>query len=55
MLLYITSQSNDDFLKNTSLQCIISAIGVKYLFPVQAETFNPVYEGHDVIAQASKY
>ncbi len=32
----------------------LSAIGVHYLFPVQAETFNLVYDGCDVIAQASK-
>ena len=30
------------------------ARGVKYLFPVQAKSFNLVYGGHDVIAQASK-
>ena len=30
------------------------ATGVNYLFPVQAETFHSVYQGCDVVAQASK-
>lgn len=31
---------------------IVAARGVTYLFPVQVKTFNPVYSGKDVIAQA---
>lgn len=31
---------------------IVTARGVTYLFPVQVKTFNPVYSGKDVIAQA---
>ena len=29
--------------------------GIKYLFPIQAKTFNYVYDGEDVIGQASKF
>ena len=29
-----------------------SARGVSYLFDIQAKTFNPVYDGEDLIAQA---
>lgn len=35
----------------TSLDCF-TARGVKYLFPVQVKTFQPIYDGKDVIAQA---
>ena len=28
--------------------------GIKYLFPVQSETFETIYEGSDVVVQASK-
>ncbi|NXX75566.1 DDX21 helicase, partial [Urocolius indicus] len=31
---------------------LLKARGVKYLFPVQVETFHPIYDGKDVIAQA---
>ncbi|XP_071419203.1 nucleolar RNA helicase 2-like [Pithys albifrons albifrons] len=31
---------------------LLQARGVTYLFPVQVKTFNPVYSGKDVIAQA---
>ncbi|XP_062436458.1 nucleolar RNA helicase 2-like, partial [Rhea pennata] len=31
---------------------LLKARGVKYLFPVQAKTFQPVYDGKDLIAQA---
>nr|XP_020663614.1 nucleolar RNA helicase 2 [Pogona vitticeps] len=31
---------------------LLKARGVNYLFPVQAKTFKPVYDGKDVIAQA---
>nr|XP_030131469.3 nucleolar RNA helicase 2 [Taeniopygia guttata] len=31
---------------------LLQARGVTYLFPVQVKTFNPVYTGKDVIAQA---
>ena len=34
---------------------VISERGVTYLFPIQSQTFNAIYEGKDVIAQASKY
>lgn len=30
----------------------LTARGVKYLFPVQVKTFQPIYDGKDVIAQA---
>lgn len=30
----------------------LTAQGVKYLFPVQVRTFQPIYDGKDVIAQA---
>ena len=29
--------------------------GVKYLFPVQAKTFDHVYDGYDLITKARKY
>ena len=29
--------------------------GVNFLFPIQAKTFDYVYDGEDVIAQARKY
>ncbi|NWR59102.1 DDX21 helicase, partial [Bucorvus abyssinicus] len=31
---------------------LLKARGVKYLFPVQVKTFQPIYDGKDVIAQA---
>ncbi|XP_032922638.1 nucleolar RNA helicase 2-like [Catharus ustulatus] len=31
---------------------LLTARGVKYLFPVQVKTFQPIYDGKDVIAQA---
>ncbi|XP_067996273.1 nucleolar RNA helicase 2-like isoform X1 [Melanerpes formicivorus] len=31
---------------------LLKARGVKYLFPVQVTTFQPIYDGKDVIAQA---
>ncbi|XP_075010287.1 nucleolar RNA helicase 2-like [Calonectris borealis] len=31
---------------------LLKARGVKYLFPVQVETFQPIYDGKDLIAQA---
>ncbi|XP_030909193.2 nucleolar RNA helicase 2-like [Melopsittacus undulatus] len=31
---------------------LLKAQGVKYLFPVQVRTFQPIYDGKDVIAQA---
>ncbi|XP_051474901.1 nucleolar RNA helicase 2-like [Apus apus] len=31
---------------------LLKARGVKYLFPVQAKTFQPIYDGKDLIAQA---
>ncbi|XP_071808776.1 nucleolar RNA helicase 2-like [Asterias amurensis] len=31
---------------------ILKARKITYLFPIQAKTFNDVYDGHDVIAQA---
>ncbi|XP_074780446.1 nucleolar RNA helicase 2-like [Athene noctua] len=31
---------------------LLKARGVKYLFPVQVRTFQPIYDGKDVIAQA---
>lgn len=34
------------------LSVTFSARGVSYLFDIQAKTFNPVYDGEDVIAQA---
>lgn len=30
----------------------LTARGIKYLFPVQVKTFQPIYDGKDVIAQA---
>lgn len=30
----------------------LAARGVTYLFPVQAKTFQPIYDGKDLIAQA---
>lgn len=30
----------------------LPARGVKYLFPVQVKTFQPIYDGKDLIAQA---
>uniref|UniRef100_A0A8C9NFN4 RNA helicase n=1 Tax=Serinus canaria TaxID=9135 RepID=A0A8C9NFN4_SERCA len=31
---------------------LLTARGIKYLFPVQVKTFQPIYDGKDVIAQA---
>ncbi|XP_054061167.1 nucleolar RNA helicase 2-like [Rissa tridactyla] len=31
---------------------LLNARGVKYLFPVQVKTFQPIYDGKDLIAQA---
>lgn len=42
--------SNFDISKKTVKK--LKANGVEYLFPVQSETFNACYEGHDVIVQA---
>lgn len=30
----------------------LTARGVEYLFPVQVKTFQPIYDGKDLIAQA---
>lgn len=35
-----------------SLFYLFSARGVSYLFDIQVKSFNPVYDGEDVIAQA---
>ena len=34
--------------------CIFLERGIKYLFPIQAKTFDLIYEGNDVIGKASK-
>ena len=31
------------------------AQGINFLFPVQTSTYDHIYDGHDVIVQASKY
>uniref|UniRef100_A0A8C8AFM5 RNA helicase n=1 Tax=Otus sunia TaxID=257818 RepID=A0A8C8AFM5_9STRI len=43
--------SNCSPFNETSLDCL-TARGVKYLFPVQVRTFQPIYDGKDLIAQA---
>lgn len=40
------------FLLSHLLSITLSARGVSYLFDIQAKTFDPVYDGEDVIAQA---
>jgi len=32
----------------------VLAQGINFLFPVQTSTYDHIYEGHDVIVQASK-
>lgn len=39
-------------LSNETSLDYFTARGVKYLFPVQVKTFQPIYDGKDVIAQA---
>lgn len=39
---------------NVSHYVCFTARKVKYLFPVQAKSFDSVYDGKDVVAQASK-
>jgi len=31
------------------------AQGINFLFPVQTSTYDHIYDGHDVIVQASKH
>ncbi|OXB63882.1 hypothetical protein ASZ78_004177 [Callipepla squamata] len=38
--------------KEIELFIYLTARGVKYLFPVQVKTFQPIYDGKDLIAQA---
>lgn len=45
-LLIVCSPSNEASLD------YLTARGVKYLFPVQVKTFQPIYDGKDLIAQA---
>ena len=33
----------------------LTAKKINYLFPIQSETFDYIYDGHDLIAQASKF
>lgn len=40
------------FLLSHLLSITLSARGVSYLFDIQVKTFDPVYDGEDVIAQA---
>lgn len=40
------------FLFSHILSITLSARGVSYLFDIQVKTFDPVYDGEDVIAQA---
>uniref|UniRef100_A0A3Q3WZE1 RNA helicase n=1 Tax=Mola mola TaxID=94237 RepID=A0A3Q3WZE1_MOLML len=40
------------FLAPPPFSLSVSARGVSYLFDIQVKTFNPVYDGEDVIAQA---
>ncbi len=37
---------------SVSFSATLLARGVSYLFDIQVKTFNPVYDGEDVIAQA---
>ncbi|XP_048168100.1 nucleolar RNA helicase 2-like [Corvus hawaiiensis] len=41
-----------NFLLSQNTINLLTARGVKYLFPVQVKTFQPIYDGKDVIAQA---
>ena len=38
-----------------SVVIFFAAKGIKYLFPVQARTFQIISDGSDVITQASKF
>jgi len=33
----------------------MSEKGINFLFPVQTSTYDHIYDGHDVIVQASKH
>ena len=35
------------------MQAFLLERGIKYLFPIQAKTFDLIYEGKDVIGKAS--
>ena len=43
---------NDKINHNRDAFFLISAKGIKYLFPVQVETYKKVLEGEDTIAKA---
>jgi len=42
-------------LVNVDVCVCVLAQGINFLFPVQTSTYDHIYEGHDVIVQASKH
>ena len=39
---------------NNTIPLLYAGKNINYLFPIQAETFDYIYDGLDLIAQASK-
>jgi len=35
--------------------CVLAGMGIPYLFPVQMNAFNPIFDSEDVIVQASEF